>query len=152
MANEKSTLNLDEIFGLSNIPTVRWEGREYDLLPPEALGPREFLLYDQLKGRADALRATPNKALGEEETQNLERFTQDLLEIICPELAAKNLVFMARVAVLTFYNEQVGRRDKAQKKGAKRRTGASSIRAWLSGMAWGLKLSRTPHSPPSEST
>lgn len=147
MAEGKHVLNLDDVFGVTQTPKVRWQGREYGMLLPEALGPRDFLKYDKLKESAQSLQGTPEKAMTEEQTQDLENFTQDLLAILAPDLAKQGLPFMARVRVLSFYNEQTSRRDKAQKKGAKKQTGASSIRAWLSGMAWGFRMSRTPHLP-----
>lgn len=100
---DKHLLDLDAVFGVDKPPIiVRWQGKEYELTHPEAMNAEQLLKYEQLSAMAQDL---SNK--GARTGVKIERALQQLIEIIAPELAKRELTFLQKVTVMQFYNEQI---------------------------------------------
>jgi len=105
-----SVLNLDELFGQTKPIKVRWQGVEYELRRPENLGPVEIARNEKLGKRHETL----TKRVGERGFANNEaaqtelgKVLNELISILCPELAKAKLPFAAQLKVLDFYDAEV---------------------------------------------
>lgn len=99
-------LNLDELFDRSRTIRVVWAGQDYFLRRPEDLGPAEMVAFQRMTEHANALQQATGD-MTKAQAEELGRLTAEGLQIICPELAAQGLPFLAQGRVLQFYAAQV---------------------------------------------
>ena len=86
-ATSVQDLGCDEIYGPAILGKVRWQGREYALLWPKALGPEGLLHYSQLSSWVGQL--APGSAVTETDLALIAKFYTGMIWMLCPELAAK---------------------------------------------------------------
>lgn len=103
-------LDLDELFGQDAPLVVRWDGREWELRPAQAMGPADLLALDRLQKRQAALGgqfdALPPDAQ-DRATVELDDVLRGMLGLMCPELAARRPPFAAVMRVVEFYVSQL---------------------------------------------
>lgn len=96
-------LNLDEIFRPEPI-RVRFQGKEYELLSPEALGPREIARFQKLQEAAEQWR---NEEMSDEDAERVEGALDAMLGILCSSLPVGEMPFLYKARILSFYAAQV---------------------------------------------
>lgn len=98
-------LDLDALYGRKDPIEVSWQGRTYDLIRPEGLGPVAIMRFNGLRAKASQL--SPGEDVSETDATLLEELLTDELRIINPELARAGLPFVAKLGVLQHYMAQV---------------------------------------------
>lgn len=96
-------LDLDELLGLSPTIKVRWKGREFEMRHMRTLDPESLAQFLRLQTKL----SQAGDADDAESFLRMAEAQDELLAIICPELAAAELSFMQKVQVLGFYMDRL---------------------------------------------
>ena len=114
MAEEKRTLDLDELFGDARPVKVKWNGKVYELLRLDAFSPREIHVFQKMQMEAEQLQ----KAVGSEQLsvssgqsavnsdQQISELFDKMLKCLCPQLPVDDIPFLAKTRIITFYIEE----------------------------------------------
>lgn len=137
MSNDKTVLNLDELFGAQQPIAVMWAGQKHYLRRPDEMGPRDLVQYDRVNALLNEVRSTPTADAPslEAQAQTWETTIDQMLLLVGPTLLKVEppVPFVAKTKVLEFYTAQImpdktGPDGEAEKK-AVRLTGATSSAA-----------------------
>jgi hypothetical protein len=113
-------LNLDELFGQTQVIQIKWQGRIYDLRRPEALDPIDFVRYEKLQTRMNQLQTgsqgNPQEDLTEEQATEFKLIMDDMTRLLCPDLHAAKLPFVAQFRVLVHYSDTLAKEREEAKK------------------------------------
>ncbi len=106
----KAVLNLDELFGQAQPIKVKWQGKDYELRNPEAMGPVEYAQFSKLQTRVNALQVGAGE-MDEEQAGNMEQLVINMLAMLNSDLGKVPMPFVARMRALEFYSQQLGFED-----------------------------------------
>jgi hypothetical protein len=129
MTEEHKALDLDELFGQARAVMVKWQGKEYELIRLEALGPKAIMRFQSMQKKANELRSASmlKKQLTDEQSADIESLFDEMLTMLCQKFPVKTVPFAAKTKALEFYiTETQGK--KALDVALKKRTGATSSR------------------------
>jgi hypothetical protein len=104
MANEvRKPLDLDELFGQARAIKVRWEGKEYDLIQLEALGPREIVQFKKMHWKASNLQINSvSEEINDAQADEIVELFDQMMEMICKEFP-KDAPFAIKARALEYY-------------------------------------------------
>jgi len=105
MADENKVLDLDALFGQARAVKVKWQGKEYELLRLEAIGPRQAVKFQKLQLRAAKLQNV-DEEMSDEQAAELEAVFNDILKLLCEELPLETMTVLHKMNILAFYTEQ----------------------------------------------
>lgn len=118
-------LDLDELFGQAKAVKVKWQGKEYELMPIGAIGPKDALALQKMQARAAAV-SGGSDSITEETALELERMFDEMLVMLSKELPLNEIPFGGKMRILQFYTEESEGKKKVI---YKKQTGAKSSRA-----------------------
>jgi hypothetical protein len=98
-----NVLDLDELFGVDQPLRVKLGEDLFDLLPLTAFGPAQLLQLQQLQRELGKLRGSADDATT---ARALAQVVDKIIELICPDLSARELTFARKLSVLNFYNQK----------------------------------------------
>lgn len=98
-------LNLDEIFGKTEIVKVKWEGKTHLLTSPQELSAKQIVDWERLTNRVNEMSQSDGEEMTQEESDQLEEIVTDAMEIIAPSLPIDKMPFMAKFRLLSWYVE-----------------------------------------------
>ena len=105
MADEQhKALDLDELFGQARAVKVKWQGKEYELLRMEAIGPRDAVRFQKLQLKASKLQMSDD--MDDETAREVEKTFDDMLNLLCKDMPLGEMVFMQKMRVITYYIEE----------------------------------------------
>ena len=104
MADEQKTLDLDELFGQARAIKVKWQGKEYELLKMEGIGPQEAVKFQKMQNAASKLQRSKN--MDDTSAKQIEKLFDDMLKVLCKDLPVGEMSFMAKTRTLTYYIEE----------------------------------------------
>lgn len=125
---EKETgkaLDLDELFGQAKAIKVKWQGKEYELMPIAAIGPKDALALQKMQERSVSM-SEGSDSITEETALELERMFDEMLVILSKELPLDEIPFGGKMKILQFYTEESEGKKKVI---SKKLTGAKSSHA-----------------------
>lgn len=105
MADEKKPLNLDELFGQARAVKVIKNGREYELMRLEAMGPKQAVRFQKLQVVAAELQSLGDD-LTDQQADQVSEALNNMLTILCADLPVDEMTFMEKTRVLQFYIEE----------------------------------------------
>lgn len=115
MAEEKAqALDLDELFGQTRAIKVKWQGKQYELIRLEALGPRQIASFQAMRRKAGELQAVSAVAMkaddplpiSDEQADDIEKLFGQMLKMLCAEFPVDIMPFQMKVRTLEFYIEE----------------------------------------------
>ena len=105
MADEQhKALDLDELFGQARAVKVKWQGKEYELLRMEAIGPRDAVRFQRQQLKASKLQMSDD--MDDETAREVEKTFDDMLNLLCKDMPLGEMVFMQKMRVITYYIEE----------------------------------------------
>jgi hypothetical protein len=127
MAEERKALDLDELFGQARALKVKWNGKEYELLQLEALGPKSISQFQALQKKTQALQmvSISGEITDEQDREIVELFDQ-MLAMLCKDLPVKEMPFAAKSRTLEFYVTETQGKNALDIAQMKAQTGAMS--------------------------
>lgn len=132
MADEQRVLDLDELFGQARAVKVKWQGKEYELLRMEAIGPRQAVEFERLQARAARLYSSDTangNGATDQDAADLEALIDGMLKILSEELPIGDMAFGVKLRIVQFYAEETQGKKKVEGALKKvRRTGAKRSR------------------------
>lgn len=131
----KAVLNLDELFGQAEPIKVKWQGKNYELRRPEAMGPVEYAQFAKLQRKVEVLQVGDGE-MDEAQAGNMEQLVINMLAMLNSDLGKVPMPFVARMRALEFYSTQLGFEGAEKKAGeAEPRDGTTSTPDSASGTA-----------------
>ncbi|CAK0773825.1 conserved hypothetical protein [Gammaproteobacteria bacterium] len=100
-----TVLNLDELFGQQQPLVVELNGKEFNLRRQDTFSPEEY--YHMQKMRTKLSKDTATGADTEEGAHAIEVAMDEIVKMLCPELAAEKLTFIKKVKILDWYAAQM---------------------------------------------
>ena len=126
MSDEKhKALDLDELFGQAQIIKIKWQGKEYELMPTSAIGPKDALTLQKMQTRAQALSGGAD-TITEENAAELETMFDEILVILNKDLPLSEIPFGGKMKIIQFYMDE-GEGKKKAAAVSKKQTGEKSI-------------------------
>lgn len=116
MSEEKGkALDLDELFGQARAIKVKWQGKEYELVRLEGLGPRQIVAFNAMRTRAMELQTVSMAAqqsenvieISEKQAKDIENIFDEMLTMLSKELPLSDMLFQAKMRTLEFYIEEI---------------------------------------------
>ena len=107
-AEDNKTLDLDALFGQAKPVKVKLNGKEYELLPMEGIGPRQAVQFQKLQLKAQKLQRlqTGLKEMDAKQAKELEELFNEMLRTLCPELPLAEMNTMQKIRTIVFYMEE----------------------------------------------
>jgi len=114
------TLNLDQLFYSAKPIKVIFDGKAYELCRPIDLTPEQLALFERLSKKMTTL-GELEKEPGEysnDDANFVEGVLDDIIKVISPDFPVESLPFMAKVYVITNYQDELANEDQEQSKKA----------------------------------
>lgn len=128
MSDGNKVLNLDELFGQARAVKVRWQGREYELLRMEGIGPKQATQFNKLHLQASRLQGSVNSQdVDDAQAEEIEEVFNKMIKILCADFPVSEAPFMAKMSIVQFYVEQT-QGKKAMETALRKLTGETSSR------------------------
>ena len=107
-------LDLSDLFGKKSSIIVKYpvngKPKDFELLDPRAISPKDFVSLDRILKNAAKLEAEGTEAddeMNAEEAIELESLYDQAIALLSPKLAEVDLPFMAKIKIILFYSEQI---------------------------------------------
>lgn len=107
MGKSNPVLNLDDVFGQSRKLSIKWQGKEYEAFPPEALSSVQLMRWERLAGKVRNMSRSDKVEVDEKAAAAIEQTVDQAVSIIVPDLEVGAVPFMAKVQIISWYIEQV---------------------------------------------
>jgi hypothetical protein len=106
---ERKVLNIDELFSKTKPIVVIFGGREYDFSRPIDLSPSQLTKFERLSKKMTSLGQLEKEPgdYTDEDAEFVEEILDDLILTICEDFPVKTLPFMAKVYIITNYQNEI---------------------------------------------
>lgn len=105
MSDQKTALDLDELFGQARAVKVKWQGQTYELARMEAFSPSQVAKVQRLQREAAAMQVS-QAAESEDGAQKLETLIDEILKALCASLPLETMNFALKMRVIDFYVQE----------------------------------------------
>jgi hypothetical protein len=105
MTDEVRKLDLDELFGQAQAVKVVHNGREYELLKLDALGPRQAVKIQKMQKKAQVLQSL-GEQITEEQSLEIEKIFEDIILMLCEDFPVKEITFAKKLRIVMYYMEE----------------------------------------------